>query len=84
MPGIMAWFDWLSCKLFGYTTEEGSRQLVYGAVGNWGEDDKMRGQYVSLGDISEVSDYVLSDQGKMLQERLWVGFLLCFSRRSDN
>ena len=54
------------------TTEEGSRQLVWAAVGGAGREFELRGGYVSMADLQEVSDYVLSDEGTVVQTRLWV------------
>ncbi|KAN0130093.1 hypothetical protein V8E53_012038, partial [Lactarius tabidus] len=57
--------------LLGRTAEEGSRQLVWAAVGGAGREFELRGGYVSMADIKEVSDYVLSDDGAVAQRRIW-------------
>jgi retinol dehydrogenase 12 len=62
----------ISLALIGRTTEEGSRQLVWAAVGGVGREFELRGGYVSKGDLQEVSDYVLSDEGAVVQTRRWV------------
>ena len=54
------------------TTEEGSRQVVWAAVGGAGREFELRGGYVSMADLHEVSDYALSDEGVAVQARLWV------------
>ena len=54
------------------TTEEGSRQLVWAAVGGVGREFELRGGYVSMANLIEVSDYALSDEGAVVQTRLWV------------
>jgi hypothetical protein len=54
------------------TTEEGSRQLVWAAVGGAGREFELRGGYVSTASLQEVSDYALSDEGTVVQSRLWV------------
>lgn len=59
----------------GIPTEEGSRHIVYGAVGGADEEEKLRGQFISLSRIEEVSDYVLSEDGKAAEEKIWVSFL---------
>jgi retinol dehydrogenase-12 len=64
LPFLTAVPYWVMDKALPFTTEVGSRQLVYAAVG--GDDAAMRGAYVSY---SEVSDYVLSDEGA---KRIWV------------
>ena len=60
--------------LLARTTEEGSRQLLWAAIGGAGREFELRGAYVSKATLQEVSDYVLSDEreGTALQTRLWV------------
>ncbi len=56
-------------KLIMYTAEEGSRQLVYGALG---QDRKLHGGYTTLSKVVETSDYVLSEEGRRVADRMWV------------
>jgi retinol dehydrogenase 12 len=58
--------------LFARTTEGGSRQLVWAAVGGVGREFELRGGYVSNANLQEASDYALSDEGARVQTRLWV------------
>jgi retinol dehydrogenase 12 len=58
--------------LLARTTEEGSRQSVWAAIGGTGREFELRGGYVSKADLQEVSDYVLSDEGAVVQARIWV------------
>jgi retinol dehydrogenase-12 len=58
--------------LLARTTEEGSRQLVWAAVGGAGRESKLHGGFVSNANLREVSDYVLSGEGAVVQTRLWV------------
>jgi retinol dehydrogenase 12 len=63
----------------GWTSEEGSRQLVYAALGPDGHDGPhvrkhMSGAYVSLQQVAEPSNFVISKKGWEVQEQLWVGF----------
>ena len=59
--------------LLARTTEEGSRQLVWAAVGGAaGREFELRGGYVNMANLQEVSDYALSDEGATMQTRLWV------------
>ena len=58
--------------LLAHTAEEGSRQLVWAAVGGAGRESELRGGFVSGADLQEVSEYVLSDEGAVVQTRLWV------------
>ncbi|KAF8163976.1 hypothetical protein BJ912DRAFT_1097089 [Pholiota molesta] len=53
------------------TTEEGSRQLIWAAIGHEDKKDELRGAYISLAEVSEPSDFVLSEQGKIAQDKLW-------------
>lgn len=70
-PAFIAIMDKMMSD-FGLSTEEGSRHIVYGAVGRLGEEDKLRGQFLSYSRLAEVSDYVLSEDGKIAEEKLWV------------
>lgn len=58
------------------TTEEGSRQLVWAAIGHEEKKDELRGAYISLAEVSEPSDFVLSEQGSVAQDKIWVGLHL--------
>jgi hypothetical protein len=65
----------------GRETKTGSSILVWASLaGTSGEvspdlRDKQRGAYVSDWKVSEPSDFVLSDEGKAVGERLWVRIL---------
>ena len=76
--GFQAWFHWLMEKALARTSEEGSRQLVWAAVGGDDQLDQMRGAYISIARISEASDFVISEKGKHYQDKLWVCPLLTF------
>ena len=58
--------------LLARTTEEGSRQLLWAAIGGAGREFELRGAFVNKASIQEVSDYALSDEGAVVQTRLWV------------
>jgi hypothetical protein len=58
--------------LLAFTAEEGSRQLLWAAVGGAGREFELRGGYVDKANLQEVSDYVLSDEGAVIQARIWV------------
>ena len=64
--------DQIMEALLARTTEEGSRQLVWAAVGGAGREFDLRGGYVNKANLEEVSDYALSDEGSAVQARLWV------------
>ncbi|KII92884.1 hypothetical protein PLICRDRAFT_37683 [Plicaturopsis crispa FD-325 SS-3] len=52
-----------------HSAEEGSRQLVYGAIG--GSDAEMHGAFIALSKVKEVSDFALSEKGVEAQKRIW-------------
>lgn len=72
MSSILRILDSIMEFLLARTTEEGSRQLVWAAVGGTGREVELRGGYVSKANLQEVSDYALSDDGAVVQTRLWV------------
>lgn len=63
-------------KLLAWKTEEGSRQLVWAAVGMPGDGegslDKLQGAYINRASIKEPSDFVLGEEGKKREAKLWV------------
>ena len=65
-------FDRILEAFLARTTEEGSRDLVWAAVSGAGREFELRGGYVSSANLKEVSDYALSDEGAVVQTRLWV------------
>ena len=70
---------WILDKTVAHTSEEGSRQLVYAAVGGKTDEKNMRGAYISGSRVDEVSDFVLSAEGTKVQDRIWVCVLTsCF------
>ena len=65
--------------LLARTTEMGSRTLVHPTVE---PGERLRhGQYLSTCEVTEVSDYVLSEEGKEISRRLWVSGLLVLQSR---
>ena len=72
LPFFMRLRMMIMAALLGRTAEQGSRQLVWAAVGGAGREFELRGAYVNKADIQEVSDYVLSDDGAVAQRRIWV------------
>jgi hypothetical protein len=70
MNRIRAAVDWLLHKALAHTAEEGSRQLVWAAVG--GNEDELRGAYISASQVQEASDVVLGEEGRNLQNKIWV------------
>ncbi|VDB90987.1 unnamed protein product [Peniophora sp. CBMAI 1063] len=61
----------LAEKVIARSTEEGSRMVVWSAVGNAGREDELRGAYVNLCKVDEPSNFVVSDVGQEVQKRVW-------------
>ena len=59
-------------KALAHTSEEGSRQLVWAAVGGAGNEENLRGAYISASHVQEASDLVLGEEGLKFQNRVWV------------
>ena len=66
------------------STEEGSRQLVFAALGpdaakldSLETTQVMRGGYVSDAEPSEPSPWVLTEDGAKLQAKIWVSMRSC-------
>ncbi|KAG1738038.1 hypothetical protein EDB19DRAFT_1636601 [Suillus lakei] len=58
-------------RLMAWTSEQGSRQLVFGAVGGRDNEENMKGGFVNRGQVVEVADFVLSDEGHKMQDTVW-------------
>ncbi|KAH7922271.1 NAD(P)-binding protein [Leucogyrophana mollusca] len=70
-------------KALAWTSEEGSRQLVFAAIGGKDDESKVRGGFVAQGTTTEVSDYVLSEKGAKLQAKVWDETIEILSAVSD-
>ncbi|KIJ64226.1 hypothetical protein HYDPIDRAFT_28663 [Hydnomerulius pinastri MD-312] len=68
---LEAIFNFLLEKLFAWTSEQGARQLVWAAIGEQGNEEKMKGAYISKAQVVEPSDFVMSEEGRKFQEKLW-------------
>ncbi|KAF8875462.1 short-chain dehydrogenase [Mucidula mucida] len=68
---LMGVVEAVMVKTLAFTAEEGSRQLVYAAVGGSDREEQMRGAFVSKSDIAEPSDFTLTEEGKVMQNRYW-------------
>jgi len=75
---------WFMETFISWSTERGSRQLIFAALGNQHEPGEMKGAYISSSQIVEPSDYVLSDEGADVQKRLWHETLTVLSKVSPN
>lgn len=70
--GLKAVFDWLMEKTLALTAEQGSRQIVFAAIGGGEYADHLRGAYISRSDVVDPSDFVLSKEGEEAQHKIWV------------
>ncbi|KAJ7483178.1 hypothetical protein FB451DRAFT_1338105 [Mycena latifolia] len=69
--GIRLMFDNLMEWCLAFTTEQGSRQLVWAALGQQDHPEKLRGEYISGSQVEEVADFVLSSDGAKAQNHIW-------------
>ncbi|KIK34450.1 hypothetical protein CY34DRAFT_812909 [Suillus luteus UH-Slu-Lm8-n1] len=58
-------------RLMAWTSEQGSRQLVFAAVSGQDNEENMKGGFVSYARLVEVTDFVLSDEGHRMQDTVW-------------
>ncbi|KAF8998500.1 hypothetical protein BDQ17DRAFT_1309044 [Cyathus striatus] len=69
--GIIAVVLRLVDKALARTSEEGSRMLIYAAIGGSTTLEQMRGGYINLANVCEPSDFVLGENGKKIQNKFW-------------
>ena len=62
------------------STEKGSRQLIWACIGGKDNIDELRGAYISSMHVQESSDFVVSEEGKLAQTKLWVKYLFFMIR----
>ncbi|KAJ8482941.1 hypothetical protein ONZ45_g14774 [Pleurotus djamor] len=70
---------WILEKLFGRTSEEGSRQYLYAALGNQEKEESMHGAYFSSMIKHEPGAFVVSEDGRKFREVLWEDCVKTFS-----
>src|SRR6266576_2469912 len=70
--GLMLLVFYMMDLLLALSTEKGSRRLVWGALGGKEDEERLRGAFLRCSLVSEPSDFVISDQGQEVQERIWV------------
>ena len=63
---------WFWDRFLSWSTERGSRQLVFAALGNKENPNELKGSYITSSRVVEPSDYVISDEGDKVQKQLWV------------
>ncbi|KAE9392292.1 NAD(P)-binding protein [Gymnopus androsaceus JB14] len=64
-----------------YTSEEGSRHIIYSAIG--GKDKELRGAFMSYLEPVEISAWMLSDEGKKAEDKTWVEMIELFGKLDD-
>ncbi|KAJ7780227.1 hypothetical protein DFH07DRAFT_865313 [Mycena maculata] len=69
--GLRAFVDHLMELALAFTTEVGSRQLVWAALAKQEAPEQLRGEYITAFHVQEVSDFVLSPQGAKAQDLIW-------------
>ncbi|KAJ8501872.1 hypothetical protein ONZ45_g11986 [Pleurotus djamor] len=70
---------WILEKIFGRTSEEGSRQYLYAALGNQEKEESMHGAYFSSMIKHEPGAFVVSEEGRKFREVLWDDCVKTFS-----
>ncbi|KAK2459322.1 hypothetical protein APHAL10511_008677 [Amanita phalloides] len=68
--------------LLAIPTEKASRRLIWGATGGTEDEEILRGAYISSSHpgVKEPSDFVIGEQGQMMQEKLWKETLSILSK----
>ncbi|KIJ52357.1 hypothetical protein M422DRAFT_64871 [Sphaerobolus stellatus SS14] len=61
----------MGAKIMARTTEEGSRTLVWAALACPDGGIPLHGHYTATCRVEEESDYSLSEEGKVVRERVW-------------
>ncbi|KZS97483.1 NAD(P)-binding protein [Sistotremastrum niveocremeum HHB9708] len=69
VKGFIVIFYTILKAILARSTEVGSRTIVHAALA--GDQQTMQGKYLNMCQVEEESDYVYSEEGKEVQERLW-------------
>lgn len=70
-PWPLSWIYVVVDSIVAWPADRGSRQLVFAALGYEKREDELKGVYVSSSKITEPSDFVISDEGKVVQRQAW-------------
>ncbi|KAL0959289.1 hypothetical protein HGRIS_014554 [Hohenbuehelia grisea] len=81
--GIAGLFGRIMDYLVGRTSEEGARQVVWGAVGGAEDEEKLRGAYVNIASVMAPSDFVESEKGKAFKDLLWHDMLKVLGKADE-
>lgn len=71
-PWPLSWIYVVVDSMIAWSAERGSRQLVFAALGREKREDELKGAYISSSEITEPSDFIISDEGKAAQKKAWV------------
>jgi NAD(P)-dependent dehydrogenase (short-subunit alcohol dehydrogenase family) len=80
LTDVAAKFHYYAEKLLAWTAEEGSRQLVWAALGGSGDVDRLRGAYISTMAPEDPADFIAGEGGKKRQDILWADLVRVLSR----
>ena len=80
ITGLRAWSIWLMELCLARTSEQGSRELIWACIGGKDNIDQLRGAYISSMEVREPSDFVIGEEGKRAQTKLWVNNHLSYYR----
>ncbi|KAF9254283.1 short-chain dehydrogenase [Marasmius fiardii PR-910] len=58
-------------EAFALSSEEGSRQLLYAAIGRRHREEELRGAYVSYGAVQPCGEFIRSEGGQRVERRVW-------------
>ncbi|KAF9449782.1 NAD(P)-binding protein [Macrolepiota fuliginosa MF-IS2] len=64
--GILAIYE----RVFARKTEDGGRLVAWVCIGEE-EEESLKGAYVNLNRVEEPSDFVLGEEGKRREDKLW-------------
>lgn len=68
----LSWIYAVVDALISWSTERGSRQLIFAALSHERREDELKGVYISSSKVTEPSDFIISDEGKAAQTQAWV------------
>ncbi|KAJ7121955.1 hypothetical protein C8R43DRAFT_959322 [Mycena crocata] len=82
--GVAGIFMSIMVSLLAFSTDEGSRRLVWGAVGFPEDPNKLRGQYLNHNRVDESSDFVISAEGQKFQNDTWNELIEMLGKEDPN
>lgn len=78
--GVMHVISSIMTYLFAKTTEEGGRSIAYAAVAGLsseaGDEKPFHGKFVSTCEVTPVSAFTESEEGRKVEDRIWVSLFL--------